>query len=110
VTHSPTLMLMMNVINLTGSVRTEFKNRRFLEFKFNFFEKIKNMEKNLCKKTRSNSKNIGGEIFSNINGFVGFKLNQKCKNGPTWPTTHVYTILSPRVSKTEVATFPISSD
>jgi hypothetical protein len=107
VTHSPTLMLMMNVINLTGSVRTEFKNHRFLEFKFDFFEKIKKYGKKLCKKTRSNSKNIGGEIFSNIDHFVGFKLNQKCKNGPT---THVYTILSPRVGKTEVAAFPISSD
>jgi hypothetical protein len=31
--------------NSTGSVRTEFKNHRFLEFKFNFFEKNKNMEK-----------------------------------------------------------------
>jgi hypothetical protein len=48
--HSPTLMLMMNVINLTGSVRTEFKNRRFLEFKFDFFEKIKKYGKNYVKK------------------------------------------------------------
>jgi hypothetical protein len=53
--------------NLAGSARSKFKNHRFLEFKFRNIEKIGK----LCKKTRSNSKNIGGEIFSNLNRFVG---------------------------------------
>jgi hypothetical protein len=30
--------------NLVGSARTEFKNYRFLEFKFGNFKKIKNLE------------------------------------------------------------------
>jgi hypothetical protein len=63
VTHSPTLMLMMNVINLTGSVRTEFKNHRFLEFKFDFFEKIKNMEKNYVKKLDQILRTLGEKFF-----------------------------------------------
>jgi hypothetical protein len=56
--------------NSARSAMSEFKNRRFLEFKFGNFKKIKNMEK-LCKKTRSNSKNIDGEFFSNLDSVVG---------------------------------------
>jgi hypothetical protein len=56
--------------NSGGSAMSEFKNRRFLEFKFRNFKKIKNMEK-LCKKTRSNSKNIDGDFFSNLDSVVG---------------------------------------
>jgi hypothetical protein len=42
-----------------------------MEFKIkNFGENKKNLEK-LCKKTRSNSKNIVEENFSNIDHFVG---------------------------------------
>jgi CRISPR/Cas system-associated endoribonuclease Cas2 len=35
------------------------------------WEKIKKNLEKLCKKTRSNSKNIGEEFFSNIDHFVG---------------------------------------
>jgi hypothetical protein len=37
------------------------------------FEKYKKSEKYV--KTRSNSKNIGGEIFSNLDHFVGYNSN-----------------------------------
>jgi hypothetical protein len=56
-----------------------------LEFKFGI-KKIKKSGK-LCKKTRSNSKNIGGEFFLKSQPFywIKFKLNQKYKNGSTRP-------------------------
>jgi hypothetical protein len=53
-------------------------------------------------KTRWKSKNIGEEIFSNIERFLWLKLkmNQKYQNGPTWPTTHADDISSVSVGRT----------
>jgi hypothetical protein len=65
-----------------GGIMIEFKNHRFFEFKFETFKT--NSEK-YVKKTRSNSKNIGGDFFFKSKPFywIKFKLNQKCKNGLT---------------------------
>jgi hypothetical protein len=43
----------------------------FLNLKSEILKKIKKNLERLCKKTRSNYKNIGGEIFSNLDRFVG---------------------------------------
>jgi hypothetical protein len=49
------------------------RNLEFNEFwnsNSKILKKLKSLEK-LCKKTRSNSKNIGEEFFSNLDRFVG---------------------------------------
>jgi hypothetical protein len=50
---------------------TELRNHQILEFKFKFFEKNKKNLQKLCKKIRSNYKNIGEEKISNLDCFVG---------------------------------------
>jgi hypothetical protein len=92
-----------------GSAGTESKNHWFLEFKFKIFKKIKNLEK-LCKKLDQILRTWWRKLFkARPFCWIKFKLNKKCKNGPTWPTTHVYCIRSPWVSRIEDDTFPISS-
>jgi hypothetical protein len=49
--------------NSTDSDRSEFKNRQNTVHCFKISEKDKNQQKKLCKKTRSNSKVTGEEIF-----------------------------------------------
>jgi hypothetical protein len=56
--------------NSAGSARIELKNHHFFEFKFENFEKIKKSGK-IMLNNRSNSKNIGGDFFSNLDRFVG---------------------------------------
>jgi hypothetical protein len=94
--------------NLVGSVGFEFKNQRFLEFKFRKIEK--NLEK-LCKKLYQILRILVENFFFKPWPFcwIKFKLNQKYKNGPIWPTTHVYGIRSPQLGSRVVSSFPIRS-
>ncbi len=57
--------------------------------------KEKNLEK-LCKKLDEILRTLVDNFFFQISTFcwIKFKLNKKRKNGPTWPTTHVYSIRS----------------
>jgi hypothetical protein len=65
--------------NSTDSGRSEFKNRRIYCPVFQNFRKDKNQQK-ICKKTRSNSKVTGEEIFCKTRSFglVKFKFIQMC--------------------------------
>jgi hypothetical protein len=80
--------------NSVESVRTEFKNWAVL-FTISNFQKIIKMRKNTIK-TRGNFKHSGENFFFKSTRFarLKFKLNQICKNGPTWPTTYEYRISS----------------
>jgi hypothetical protein len=53
-----------------GIGEDRIKKSSFFEFKFKNFEKIKKSGK-IILKNRSNSKNIGGDFFSNLDRFVG---------------------------------------
>jgi hypothetical protein len=97
--------------NRQNSAGPNLKITDFWNSSSKILKKIKKSGK-ICKKTRSNYKNIGGECFFKSRPFcwIKFKLNQKYKNEPIWPTTHVYCIRSLRVGRTEDGAFPILSD
>jgi hypothetical protein len=96
--------------NSVGPVGSILKITDFWNLNSEISKKITKSEK-LCKKIRWNSKNIGGEKNFKSWSFcwIKFKLNQKHKNEPTWPSTHVYGIRSPQLGWIVDSSFPIRS-
>jgi hypothetical protein len=79
--------------NSADSDRFKLKIRWILEFKFKYFKKNwKIYVKKLDQILRTLVKNFFSK--SRLFCWIKFKMNQKCQNGPTWPTTHVYGISS----------------
>jgi hypothetical protein len=80
---------------------SEYKIQRFLDFKFRNFKKI--IYGKICKKTRSNSKNIGERKFFKSRPFywIKFKLNKNVKIGPLDPLL-TYIVFPLSLGRTEV--------